>query len=66
MSSAIPGFKEGSMSKLKVIILLLLPLLRTAAELLAMKDENTTGVDDEAADAIKYALNKLEKYQQSS
>ncbi len=48
--------------KLRFILALLLPLLHQAANLLRQKDENSTGFDDEAADAIDYALNALQKY----
>lgn len=48
--------------KLKLILSLVLPLLKSATQLLRDKDENTTGVDDEAADAIDYALDRLQKY----
>lgn len=48
--------------KLKLIISLVIPLLVSAAQLLADKDENSTGLDDEAAEAIKYALERLQKY----
>ena len=48
--------------KLKLILSLLLPLLHQAAQLLRDKDDNTTGLDDEAANAIDFALNALQKY----
>ena len=41
---------------------MLLPLLNTAAEMLAIKDENSTGADDEAAEAIRFAIERLQKY----
>lgn len=52
----------GDPLKLKLIISLCLPLLKQAAQLLRDKDENSTGVDDEAANAIDYALDALAKY----
>lgn len=48
--------------KLKLIISLLLPLLNTAATLLRDKDENSTGVDDEAAEAIAHTIERIQKY----
>lgn len=48
--------------KLKLIISLLMPLLVTAAALLRDKDENATGLDDEAAEAIDYAIERIQKY----
>lgn len=48
--------------KLKFILYMLLPLLKSSAQLLRDKDENSTGVDDEAAEAIEHALERLEKY----
>jgi hypothetical protein len=50
------------MNKLKIILLITLPALRVAVELLKNKDENSTGVDDEAAEALAYAITRLEKY----
>jgi hypothetical protein len=48
--------------KLKLILSLAIPLLKSAAQLLRDKDENSTGVDDEAANAIDFALDTLAKY----
>lgn len=48
--------------KLRFILALVLPLMTTAAELLASKDENSTGADDEAAEAIRFAIERLQKY----
>lgn len=48
--------------KLKFILALLIPLLHRATQLLRDKDENDTGLEDEAADAIDYALSTLQKY----
>jgi hypothetical protein len=48
--------------KLKIILMFIIPNLRWAAELLRAKDDNSTGFDDEAAEAIDFALTRLEKY----
>lgn len=53
------------MRKLDYILFFVLPALRTAAAMLAAKDDNDTGADDEAAAAINYALERLEKYQKT-
>lgn len=45
-----------------LLIRLALPILLTLADELAAKDENTTGWDDETAEAIKIAIEKLQKY----
>lgn len=47
---------------LKLIIILLLPLMRTAIQALRNKDENSTGFDDAAADQLETAANGLERY----
>lgn len=44
------------------IRIFVLPNLRSAAEFLRSKDENEEGVDDEAAAAIDFALDRLEKW----
>jgi len=44
------------------IQIFVIPNLKSAAMYLRLKDENTTGADDEAADAIDYAVSKLEKW----
>lgn len=44
---------------------MLMPLLNTAATLLESKDDNTTGFDDEAAEAIKFLVERLQKYTES-
>lgn len=44
------------------LIRLAIPILIGLAEELAAKDDNTTGWDDETAEAIKIALEKLQKY----
>jgi len=48
--------------KLKLILSLAIPLIQSAIQLLRDKDENSTGVDDEAADALDYALERVKKY----
>jgi hypothetical protein len=48
--------------KLKLILSLLLPLARTAVQLLRDKDENSTGLDDLAADQLDAAITSLEHY----
>lgn len=48
--------------KLRFILAMVIPLLHQAAQLLRQKDENSTGIDDEAANAIDYALDALQKY----
>jgi len=50
------------MSKLDWILAFVIPNLNSAAILLRRKDANSTGADDEAAEAIEYALTRLEKY----
>jgi hypothetical protein len=51
------------MSRIDLVLAFLVPALRTAAILLATKDANVTGADDNAARAINLALDALEKYQ---
>lgn len=46
----------------KFLIRLAIPILASLAEELAAKDENSTGWDDETAEAIRIAIEKLEKY----
>lgn len=53
------------MSKKLWIQIFIIPNLRSLAAWLRMKDENATGGDDEAAEAIEYALARLEKYMAS-
>lgn len=50
------------MSRKLWISIFILPNLRSLAAWLRQKDENTTGGDDEAAEAIDYAVTRLEKY----
>jgi len=40
----------------------ILPNLRSVAAYLRLRDENSTGADDEAADAIDYAVDRLEQW----
>lgn len=40
----------------------IIPNLRSLAQWLRMRDANSTGADDEAANAIDYALSRLEEY----
>lgn len=51
------------MSKLSWVLFFILPGLRTAAQLLRTKDADSVGADDEAAEAIEYAITRLERYQ---
>lgn len=44
------------------LIRLAAPILASLADELAAKDENSTGLDDETADAIRILLEKLAKY----
>ncbi len=50
------------LSRTDVIVMFVLPNLRTAGLLLAAKDANQTGADDEAAAAIQHTVDRLEKY----
>lgn len=50
------------MNKLDWILIFVIPNMKTAASLLRRKDANSTGVDDEAAEAIEFALARLENY----
>jgi len=50
------------MNKKWWIQIFVVPNLRAAAGYLRYKDTNSTGADDEAADAIDYAVAKLEKW----
>ena len=50
------------MTKKQLIQFFVLPLMRSASAFLRFKDSNSTGADDEAADAIDYATAKLEKW----
>lgn len=53
------------LSRTDVVVLFILPNLRTAGRLLALKDANNTGADDEAAAAISYTVDRLEAYLES-
>lgn len=48
--------------RLQIILALLRPLIEAAINLLRMKDDNSTGFDDEAAEGLQYALERLLKY----
>lgn len=48
--------------KLKFILSMLIPVMKTAVQMLRDKDENSTGFDDEAAKALDAALDALAKY----
>lgn len=48
--------------KLKFILLMILPPMKFAIQQLREKDENSTGFDDEAAEALDYAVKRLEAY----
>lgn len=50
------------MTKKFWIQIFILPNLRSLSVWLRLKDENSTGADDEAAEAIDYALARLERY----
>jgi ABC-type cobalt transport system substrate-binding protein len=44
------------------ISIFIIPNLRSAAAYLRSRDENSTGADDEAAEAIEHAVGRLEKW----
>lgn len=48
--------------KLRLVLSIVIPFLRSAAELLRAKDEDSVGADDEAAKVIDAALEALAKY----
>lgn len=48
--------------KLKMVLSFLLPMMSMAASLLRDKDSNSTGVDDEAAEAIEHTITRLNNY----
>lgn len=47
----------------KFLLRLAVPILAQLADELAVQDDNSTGWDDETAEAIKVALEKLSKYE---
>ena len=51
--------------KLKLILSMLLPLMNMAVTTLRDKDDNSTGVDDIAANQIEAAIKSLEEYTNS-
>lgn len=48
--------------KWKILLPVFLSVARMFTEQLRSKDANTDGLDDEAADAIDYALERVEKF----
>lgn len=48
--------------KLQFVIALLVPLLKSAASLLESVDDNSTGIDDQAAKLLRSAAAGLEEY----
>lgn len=48
--------------KLKLVLAMLIPTMRLAVSFLREKDENSTGLDDIAADQLDAAITSLEKY----
>ena len=52
----------AGLSRTDVILIFVLPNLRSLATLLAARDENTTGADDDAARATLVAITALETY----
>lgn len=50
------------MNKSFWIQIFIIPNLRSLAAWLRYKDQDGTGVDDEAAEAIEYAISRLEYY----
>ena len=51
--------------KWKTLLPLFLSIARMFSQQLRDKDENETGGDDEAADAIDYAVERVEKFMAS-
>ncbi len=48
--------------KLKLILSMLLPIADVAVQLLRDKDENSTGIDDIAANQLDAAIKSLREY----
>lgn len=48
--------------KWKLLLPLFLAFGKSIAEQLREQDDNTTGLDDEAADAIDYAIDRIQKF----
>ncbi len=44
------------------IQIFVIPNLRSAAAFLRRRDENSTGIDDEAAEAMEFAITRLEAW----
>lgn len=53
---------EAGLSREDAILIFVLPSLRSLAQILAAKDSNTTGRDDQAARLVKAAVTGLEEY----
>jgi hypothetical protein len=53
------------MSKLKLILFLLLPMMQSAVLLLRNKDENSTGFDDIFANQLEAAFTSGKEYEAS-
>lgn len=51
---------DKTMNKLQWILIFTLPAVRSAATYLRMKDANSEGKDDQAADALMYAADFVE------
>ena len=45
-----------------VILIILLPNMRVVSSWMRNKDLNDTGIDDEVADALDFAIQKIEKW----
>lgn len=50
------------MNRKSYILFFVIPALRGVVAFLRFKDINSTGADDEAADAVEYTIGKLEKW----
>lgn len=53
------------MSKWKILLPMFLMIARQFTEQLRSKDANTTGADDEAAEAIDFAIGRVESFMAS-
>ena len=53
------------MSKLQLILMIVQPSLSVAAQILRSKDTNSTGPDDEVAEAIEHLLTRIQNYLKS-
>lgn len=61
MAQEKPAQEKPNSPKLRWALTFGLPFMRIMAQQLRDKDENSTGADDEAAEAIEYAIGRLEK-----